>query len=146
MDLVDNSGGAAPVSQSGTHSGHAVAMAAGIATLESLTDEAYAHLNSLGDRLKAGLEGLFADRRVTAQVVVTGSVFSIGFGIDRLNDYRDLARSDKAMVHAVFLSLLNQGYFPGKGLNMCAISLPTRDDHVDGLISAVGNALDEAVS
>ena len=146
MDLVDNSGGSAPVSQSGTHSGHAVAMAAGIATLESLTDEAYAHLNSLGDRLKAGLEGLFADRRVTAQVVVTGSVFSIGFGIDRLNDYRDLARSDKAMVHAVFLSLLNQGYFPGKGLNMCAISLPTRDDHVDGLISAVGNALDEAAS
>ncbi len=146
MDLLDNSGGSSPVFQSGTHSSHAVAMATGIATLESLTDEAYAHLNRLGNRLKTGLDGLFADRGVVAQVVVTGSVFSIHFGIDRLHNYRDLAQSDKAMVHAVFLSLLNQGYFSGNGLNMCAISLPTRDNHIDGLISAVGNALDEATS
>jgi glutamate-1-semialdehyde 2,1-aminomutase len=119
-------------------------MAAGIATLESMTDEAYAHLNHLGNRLKTGLEDLFAERGVMAQVVVTGSVFSIHFGIDQLHNYRDLTRSDKAMV--VFLSLLNQGYFCGQGLNMCAISLPTQDDHIDGLILAVGNALDEVIS
>ena len=39
MDLVDNSSGSSSVFQSGTHSSHAVAMAAGIATLESMTDE-----------------------------------------------------------------------------------------------------------
>ncbi len=146
MDLVDNSSGSSPVFQSGTHSSHAVAMAAGIATLESMTDEAYAHLNRLGNRLKIGLEDLFAERGVMAQVVVTGSVFGIHFGIDRLRDYRDLTRSDKAMAHAVFLSLLNQGYFCGQGLTMCAISLPTQDEHIDGLILSVGNALNEVAS
>lgn len=146
MDLVDNSSGSSSVFQSGTHSSHAVAMAAGIATLESMTDDAYAHLNRLGSRLKTGLENLFAERGVVAQVVVTGSVFGIHFGIDRLRDYRDLTRSDKAFAHAVFLSLLNQGYFCGQGLTMCAISLPTQDEHIDGLILAVGNALDEIAS
>jgi len=37
MDLVDNTTGSSSVFQSGTHSGHAVAMAAGCATLETLT-------------------------------------------------------------------------------------------------------------
>jgi glutamate-1-semialdehyde 2,1-aminomutase len=143
MDLVDNSEGPASVFQSGTHSGHAVAMAAGIATLEGLTDDAYAHLNGLGDRLKEGLDRLFRDRAVTAQVVVTGSVFGIHFGVSRLNSYRDFARSDKSMAHAVFLSLLNQGYFLAQGVFMCAISLPTQKEHIDGLITAVGNAIDE---
>ena len=50
------------------------------------------------------------------------------------------------MAHAVFLSLLNQGYFCGQGLTMCAISLPTQDEHIDGLILSVGNALDEVAS
>ena len=36
-----------------------------------------AHLNRLGSRLKTGLEDLFAKRDIMAQVVVTGSVFSI---------------------------------------------------------------------
>ncbi len=146
MDLVDNSTGPASVFQSGTHSGHAVAMAAGIATLETLTDEAYTHLNSLGDRLKTGLDQLCLDKGVTAQTVVTGSVFGIHFGIDRLENYRDFARADKAMAHTVFLSLINQGYFLAQGLSMCAISLPTQQSHIDGLISAVGNAIDEAAS
>ena len=42
MDLTDNSAGPARVFQSGTHSGHALAMAAGRATLEQLTPEAFA--------------------------------------------------------------------------------------------------------
>ena len=121
-------------------------MAAGIATLETLTDESYTHLNNLGHRLKTGLDQLCLDKDVTAQTVVTGSVFGIHFGINRLENYRDFARADKAMAHTMFLSLINQGYFLAQGLSMCAISLPTQQSHIDGLISAVGNAIDEAAS
>lgn len=144
MDLTDNTRGSSSVFQSGTHSGHAVAMAAGCATLETLTDEAYTYLNSLGDRLKTGLEQLFSDRNIQAQVVVTGSVFGIHFGLDQLQNYRDIAQANKKMAHTVFLSLLNQGYFLAQGLTMCAISLPTQNDHIDSLITAIGNAVDEA--
>ncbi|MDP6040594.1 MAG: aspartate aminotransferase family protein, partial [Candidatus Latescibacteria bacterium] len=146
MDLVDNSSGPSSVFQSGTHSGHAVAMAAGCATLENLTDEAYTHLNALGIRLKSGLDQLFADRNIQAQTVLTGSVFGFHLGIDQLHNYRDVAQADKKLAHTMFLSLLNQGYFLGQGLAMCAISLPTQNKHIDGLISAVGNAIEEATA
>jgi len=146
MDLVDNSSESAAVFQSGTHSGHAVAMAAGCATLETLTDEAYAHLNGLGERLKIGLDQLFADRNIGAQTVLTGSVFGMHFGIDQLKNYRDVAQADKKLAHTMLLSLINQGYFMSQGLSMCAISLPTQNDHIDGLIIAIGNAFDEATA
>ncbi|MBS10540.1 MAG: hypothetical protein CME19_02910 [Gemmatimonadetes bacterium] len=144
MDLVDNTEGAASVFQSGTHSGHAVAMAAGIATLETLTDDAYAHLNGLGQRLKRGLDTMCADKGIVAQTVVTGSVFGIHFGIDKLENYRDFARADKALAQSMFLSLLNQGYFLAQGLSMCAISLPTGESHIDSLIAAISTAYDDA--
>ena len=146
MDLVDNSDGPAGVFQSGTHSGHAVAMAAGIAALETLTETAYDHLNDLGRRLKRGLDDMFTDKGITAQTVATGSVFGIHFGIDRLETYRDFASADKAFAHAVFLSLINQGYFPAQGMFMCAISLPTQESHINGLIAAVSVACDEAAA
>jgi glutamate-1-semialdehyde 2,1-aminomutase len=146
MDLTDNTEGPASVFQSGTHSGHAVAMAAGIATLETLTDEAYDHLDGLGQRLKTGLDQWCADKGIVAQTVATGSVFGIHFGIDQLENYRDFASADKALAHAMFLSLINQGYFLAGGLSMCAISLPTQESHIDGLISAIGTAYDDAVS
>ena len=69
MDQLDNSKGSSPVFQSGTHSAHAVAMAAGLATLEQLTDDAHAHLNGLGSRLKTGLDKLFGDRGVVARAL-----------------------------------------------------------------------------
>ncbi|MDP6042763.1 MAG: aminotransferase class III-fold pyridoxal phosphate-dependent enzyme, partial [Candidatus Latescibacteria bacterium] len=146
MDIVDNTNGSASVFQSGTHSGHAVAMAAGCATLETLTDEAYNHLNNLGQKLRSGLNQLFTAQSILAQVVVTGSVFGIHFGLDQLTNYRDVARANKKLAHTVFLSLLNQGYFLAQGLTMCAISLPTQKEHIDGLIAAIENAIDEATN
>ena len=143
MDLVDNTKGAS-VFQSGTHSAHAVAMAAGLATLEQLTDDAHAHLNGLGTRLKGGLDTLFNDRGIVANVVVMGSVFSIHFGVESVMTYRDLARSDKDKARSVFMSLLNQGYFLSQGMSMNAISFPTQGEHIDALVDAIGRAVEEA--
>lgn len=144
MDQLDNTQGKATVFQSGTHSSHAVAMAAGLATMEQLTDEAIAHINGLGARLKAGLDKLFEKRGVTAYVVVQGSVFSIYFGIKEVRTYRDTIQADKNLSRAVHLSLLNQGFFLSQGMGMNAICLPTQEEHVDGLVEAMGLAIEEA--
>ncbi len=144
MDLLDNTRGRTGFYQSGTFSAHPVAMAAGLATLKQLTPDAFAHLNGLGDRLRAGLNDLFARERVEAQVVGTGSLFSIHFSREPVVDYRSLARADKAMSGRVFLSLLGQGYYLSQGLTMSAVSLPMETYHVDGLVEAVGHALAEA--
>ena len=144
MDQVDNSKGAPSVFQSGTHSAHTVSMAAGLATLEQLTDEALAHLNGLGTRLKSELDTLFGERGIAAHVVVTGFVFSIHFGVEQVRTYRDLARSDKAMARAVFISLVTKGFFLAPGLTMNAICLPTQEEHIDQLVGAMGQAVEES--
>ena len=144
MDLLDNSQGPTGFSQSGTFSAHPVAMATGLATLKALRPEVYDHLNGLGDRLKSGLEQQFADQGVEAHIVVTGSIFSVHFKEGPLANYRDLAHTDQTLAHRVFLSLVNQGYFLSSGLSMCALSSPMTERHIDGLVEAMGRAVEEA--
>jgi len=97
----------------------------------------------LADRLTAGLNDLFARRGVHAQAINTGSVFSIYFARGPIANYRDLAATDKTLIQPLFLSLIEQGYFLGPGLGMCALSAPMDAGHIDGLVAAVGNALAE---
>ncbi len=143
MDLLDTSQESTGFFQSGTFSGHPVAMAAGFATLKQLTPEAFAHLNRLGDRLREGLNDLFAGKGIAAQAVGTGSLFSVHFTGEALVNYRSLAHADKEMTHRVFLALLEQGYFPSNDLFMSALSLPMENSHVDGLVDAVGKAVEQ---
>ena len=99
------------------------------------------HLNGLGDRLRAGLNDLFARKGIAAQAVGTGSLFSVHFTGEALVNYRSLAHADKEMAHRVFLALLEQGYFPSNDLSMSALSLPMENSHVDGLVDAMGKAV-----
>ena len=144
MDLLDSSQGSTGFTQSGSFSAHPVTMAAGLATLQTLTPNLYEHLNGLGARLESGLSKLFSDMGIDACVIVTGSVFSVHFIRGPLADYRDLARTDKALAFRVYLSLLHQGYFLNRSLTMCAISAPTNEGQIDGLVEAMGTAIVEA--
>jgi glutamate-1-semialdehyde 2,1-aminomutase len=136
MDLLDNSRGSTGFYQSGTFSAHPVTMAAGLAMLRQLTPEAFAHMNGLGDRLRAGLLDLFARKRIAAQVVGIGSLFSIHFTSEPVTDYRSAARADKQTARRLFLALMDKGYFMSQMLSMCAISLPMQTEHIDGLLTA----------
>jgi glutamate-1-semialdehyde 2,1-aminomutase len=137
MDLLDNTRGSTGFYQSGTFSAHPVTMAAGLAMLRQLTPEAFAYLNLLGDRLRAGLTALFARKNIPAQIVGIGSLFSIHFTREPVVDYRSAARADKAMARRLFLALMDKGYYMSQGVSMCAISLPMQNDHIDGLVEAV---------
>ena len=141
MNLLDNTQGSTGFFQSGTFSAHPITMRAGLATLQQLTPDAFVHLNELGDRLRAGLNDLFARNSIPACAVNTGSIFSIHFTNEALLNYRNLARTDKEMAHRVFLALLEHGYFLSHGLSMNALSLPTEASHVDGLVKAVEQAM-----
>lgn len=141
MNRFDSSQGPTGFFQSGTFSGHPVAMAAGLATLKQLTPDVFAHVNRLGNRLRDGLNGLFSEREVDARAVGVGSLFSIHFSDERMLNYRHLARTDKEAAHRLLLGLIEQGYFLGNGLLMCAVSVPMDESHVDGLIDAVDRAM-----
>ena len=144
MDLFDPSQPQG-FGQSGTYSANPVTMAAGLAMLRALTPAAYDHLNNLSQRLKDGLNEMFARKGIDGVAVTLGSVFSFYFTeVKELTSYRSLAKNDTEMTHKVFLSLLEQGYYLSFGLGMCAICLPTEASHIDGLIEAIDKGIDEA--
>ena len=143
MSLLDPTLGKPRLSQSGSFSGHPVAMAAGQAMLEVLTPEVYDRLDRLTDRLVDGLRAVFARTRTVATAVASGSTFSIYFTAGPVRTYRDAAAADKRPVPGVFLSLLNRGYYLANGLGMNCLSAAMDESHVDGLIGAMGEALEE---
>lgn len=144
MDLFDNTAGPTGFFQSGTFSAHPVTMAAGLATLNQLTPEAFAHLNGLGERLHAGFEDLCARIDVPMKTVVAGSLFAIHFTDEEVADYRSMARADKEFAHRVFLTLLEEGYYLSHWLGFNAVSLPMEETHVDGLLAALERAVRRA--
>ena len=141
MDRFDSSRGPTGFFQSGTFSGHPVAMAAGLATLKQLTPDVFGRLNRLGARLRDGLNRLFSSGNADAAAVGVGSLFSIHFSREEMLNYRHLAGTDKAAAHRLLLGLIEEGYYLGNGLVMCAVSSPMDESHVDGLIEAVGRTV-----
>ena len=141
MDLFDPTKEPPGFFQSGSFSASPLVMVAGLATMQQLTPEAFDHLNGLGERLKEGLDRVFANAGVGGQALVLGSLFSIFFADEMPYTYRAMAAADKTLAHPLFHSLLDQGYFLGQTLGMCCLSTAMEEDHVDGLVDAFANGL-----
>jgi glutamate-1-semialdehyde 2,1-aminomutase len=79
-DLIERFTPAGDVFQSGTYSGHPVAMAAGVETLRYIAEnDVYDHVNALGERLRSGLREIVADQAPSYTVVGTDSMFKLVF-------------------------------------------------------------------
>jgi glutamate-1-semialdehyde 2,1-aminomutase len=81
----------------GTFNANPVTMAAGLATLAELTPEALERLEGLTLRLKAKLEGLFANVDLPACVTQSGSLFNIHVTEGPIVDHEDVLRGDAAL-------------------------------------------------
>src|SRR5581483_11483628 len=88
MALYDPRRGGARLNHGGTFNANPVTMAAGLATLNALTPEAYARLDALGDRLRGGVTRLLQATRRRGQVSGMGSLFCLHWTSTPLTDYR----------------------------------------------------------
>jgi glutamate-1-semialdehyde 2,1-aminomutase len=98
-----------PVYQAGTLSGHPLAMAAGCAALDLLSDELYAQLEAHGAVLEDGLREAAdaADRRVAISRV--GSLTTVFFGIETPFDATAAMAADRDDYARFFGSMLDEG-------------------------------------
>src|SRR6202158_3198275 len=94
MNYYDPRGGKGRVSHGGTFNATPVTMAGGVATMQELTPEAYAKLDALGDRLRAGVKRVLSKHKQPAQVTGLRSLFWIHWTKKRLSDYRLRAPAD----------------------------------------------------
>ncbi len=121
----------APLWQSGTFNGNLVTMVAGVAAMEAYTPAEVQRINTLGDRLRAGLEAALADAGVTGAVSGFGSFVGLHLGVDEVTNYRHGAAADKALGRVLHLALLLEGVScaPRMGFNTStAMDEATIDD------------------
>ena len=140
MAFYDPRKGGARISQGGTFNANPVTMAAGVATLNALTPEAYGRLDALGDRLRGGVTRLLAATRRRGQVTGAGSLFWLHWTPETLSDYRSTRAKDAEMAHRVFMGMLNEGVLmTQRGLGACSLAMG--DEDVDRFVNALARVL-----
>jgi glutamate-1-semialdehyde 2,1-aminomutase len=143
MDFYDPRKGGPRISQGGTFNANPVTMAAGVATLNVLTPEAYTRLDALGDRLRGGVARLFSNTRRKGQVTGIGSLFWLHWTTETLTDYRSTRPKDTEAALRVFVGLINEGILlTQRGLGACSLAM--NDEDVDRFVNALARVLARA--
>ncbi|HUE39931.1 MAG TPA: glutamate-1-semialdehyde 2,1-aminomutase [Candidatus Binatia bacterium] len=141
-DVMEQLAPVGPVYQAGTLAGNPVTMAAGRETLALLDAAAYAHLETLGARMAAGLETILARHRVAGCVQRVGSMLTLFLGIERAATLTDVERLDRARFRAFFFGMLERGfYLPPSPFEAMFLSLAHGEEHVDEFLSAAEDVL-----
>ncbi|NKB65464.1 MAG: aminotransferase class III-fold pyridoxal phosphate-dependent enzyme [Candidatus Latescibacteria bacterium] len=138
MALYDPTQKAPAIPQSGTYNGNPISMVAGLVTLGLLTEEVYARLDELCQRLGDGLESVFRDHGVEAAVTTLGSLFQVHYRATTPRDYRQILAEAGLWRNWLFYALLEQGiHWAGHG----NVSVPMTQEHVDALVAGVRRSL-----
>jgi glutamate-1-semialdehyde 2,1-aminomutase len=145
MSVFDHTG-ALKVHHGGTFNANPVTLTAGLETMRLMTPEAFDRLNRLGEYVREGLRRLFRDTRRSAQVCGAGSMFLahlIG-NDDELIDFRSLRGFSRTnpIYGNLCHKLLEYGFILSpRGIFGC-LSTPMTEAELDGLVEALGRALD----
>lgn len=111
-EIMDYLAPLGPVYQAGTLSGNPVAMAAGIANLETLqATNAYQQLEARGAQLEAGMKAAAAKAGVSVQFNRCGSMFCAYFTAQPVHNLADALHSDRERFKKFFHGMLANGVY-----------------------------------
>jgi glutamate-1-semialdehyde 2,1-aminomutase len=134
--------GSAPVAHlGGTMNGNPLAAAAGLATLDVLSQPGvYEHLYAITDALKTGLLQAAEEHGEAIQIVGDGPVFQAFFTSTPPHDYPDVLLADRARGRQFGLNLIERGLFLNPGEKFY-VSLSHDDRDVERTLEAFDGAL-----
>jgi glutamate-1-semialdehyde 2,1-aminomutase len=136
--VFDHRRGKPPLPQSGTFTANPITMTAGLASMKLLTPEAVAHLDRLGEMVRAGVAEIFRRRGMQAQVTGMGSIFKIHMHTRPILDHRSHFSSDaeiRALGHFQ-IELLKRGHLIAtRGYGFIATPMTSAD--IDSFLSVV---------
>ncbi|NCF33707.1 MAG: glutamate-1-semialdehyde 2,1-aminomutase [Proteobacteria bacterium] len=143
-DIMQEIAPAGPIYQAGTLSGNPLAMTAGLSTLNHLTPEVYATINSATEILVNGL----VERATRADIKVCENhvcgMFSLFFDLDRAENYEQVANSNIERFNQFFHKMLDQGiYLAPSAFEAGFISAEHNDDIIETTLAAAEIAFAE---
>lgn len=130
------------VFQAGTLSGNPLATAAGIATLKILRDEnPYPRLESLSNRLIAGLRAAAETAGVPHRIGSCGSMLTFFFSPEEVLDWPTASRCDTVRFSKYFWTLISRGiYMPCSQFEALFLSTAHTEADIDSTIAAAQEA------
>jgi len=124
----------------GTYNGNPLVTRAVKTVLEDiLTDDAYAHVNRLGERLADGYEDVMEDHGIEGHVENVNSVGNVLFTDKRIENYRDYVEHVDVEFHENYwFGMLNRGVLPHPhdASQQWTISVQHEDEHIDEHLEA----------
>jgi glutamate-1-semialdehyde 2,1-aminomutase len=142
-ELMNNVAPLGPVYQAGTLAGNPLAMRAGIATLQELGKPGlYEGIDALAKKLVAGFRRALSDAGIVAQVNATGSLSTIFFAPQPVQNYADAKHSNTKLYARFFREMLQRGIFLAPSQFEAAfVSASHTAADIDRTISAASDAL-----
>lgn len=111
-DIMDYLAPLGPVYQAGTLSGNPLAMAAGIASLELLTEtDAYRRLETLGALWEEGMKSIAKANQIPICINRVGSMFCVYFTEAPVANLVDAMESDRERFARYFHAMLEEGIY-----------------------------------
>jgi glutamate-1-semialdehyde 2,1-aminomutase len=142
-DLMDRVAPLGPVYQAGTLSGNPLAMSAGIASLDLLAAPGfYESLDARAKRLGDGIVAALAETGVPATAVRTGSLLTLFFSREPVNDYAAAKRCNTQRFAEFFRRMLDRGIFLAPSqFEALFVSAAHSDADIDRTLSACRETL-----
>src|SRR5215207_1079270 len=131
----------------GTYNGNAIAVEAGLATIEQLEDgRVHKHVYALGERMRTGLAEIAARVGVPAVVGGYGSLFVLCFMEGPLESYDDVVRNDEELFGRYRRELIERGVFEmPESLGRSHIGASHTAEDIDRSLEAAEESLRAAV-
>ncbi|MCH2212275.1 MAG: glutamate-1-semialdehyde 2,1-aminomutase [Fuerstiella sp.] len=133
VDIMDSVSPVGEVYQAGTLSGNPVAMASGLATLNTLRDEdPFDRLEELGAQLESGFREAAAAVGIPVTVNRVGSMLTLFFNAGPVTDLASAMRSDTERFSGWFHGMLNRGvYLPCSQFEAMFVSAAHTGEYID---------------
>ena len=142
MELVAPAG---PVYQAGTLSGNPLAMAAGIATLTTLTPALHARIEKRTVALVEGLQTIGDDLGVPLTTASAGSMWGFFFTSKPVRNFMEAKASDVALFRRFFHAALDRGvYLAPSPFEACFMSAAHGDTEIEAALGIFRDALEHA--
>ena len=142
MAVFDPSVGKPALPHGGTFSANPVSMVAGKVAMELLDEAAYAHLDELGDALRAGITEAFTRSGIPGSVTGAASLLRFHFTDEPIEGYRSAYASPaQAQLLKQFTArLINNGVLAAP-YGLMALSTPMTTADIDQVVDSVNKSL-----
>ena len=144
MAVFDPTRGKPALPHGGTFTANPVTMRAGIAAMQALTQDSFAHLDTLGHTLRSGTNAALKKHGLSGSCVGLGSLFKVHFTDNPISDYRSVYPSakEKAKLDRFHKGLLERGVLSAS-YGLFALSTPMTLADAAAILAAIDDTLAE---